>query len=301
MQVRALPFLNGVRAFEAAARHGSFKRAGEELNVTPAAISRMVRLLEERLGTSLFERTPNRLRMTAAGKAYQAGLTPIFDSLANLTAQVQAMSRAPVLTIGVGPTFATRWLIPRLASFQMIAPDVALRLATGGVAAPFADDWTCGIEQGSSHPAGLIAEPMIAASLTPVCAPALAGSLTRPADLHSGMLLRVAHAPGDWPAWFEAAGVRETKAQGPEFEFYGQALQAASDGLGVAIGIRPYIDDDIAQGRLVAPFAETVGDGKRWHLIYRPERRGEEAFEQFRSWILAAAAVADGDETAAKC
>ena len=116
--MRRLLFLNGIKAFEATARSGSFAAAGLELHVSPAAISRMVHLLEQRLGVALFERKANRLAMTAAGRAYQSGLTPIFDALASLTAQVTASSSVRVLTIGVGPTFAMRWLIPRLADFR---------------------------------------------------------------------------------------------------------------------------------------------------------------------------------------
>ena len=147
--LRRLPFLNGIKAFEAAARSGSFASAAQELNVTPAAISRMVRLLEDRLALPLFRRRPNGLALTPAGHAYQAGLTPIFDALANLTAQVTALANPRVLTVGVGPTFAIRWLIPRLASFQELEPDIDVRITTGGAAAPFADDWTCGIKLGS--------------------------------------------------------------------------------------------------------------------------------------------------------
>ena len=123
--MRKLPFLNGIRAFEAAARAEGFAKAATELHVTPAAISRMVQLLEQRLGVPLFERKANRLALTAAGRAYQGGLTQIFDQLANLTAQVTAMAGSRVLTVGVGPTFATRWLIPRLADFQRREPEIA--------------------------------------------------------------------------------------------------------------------------------------------------------------------------------
>src|ERR1700733_9853038 len=130
--MRRLLFLNGIKAFEAAARSGSFSGAGAELNVSAAAISRMVHLLEERLGVALFERKANRLSMTAAGRAYQSGLTPIFDALASLTAQVTAPAGVRVLTVGVGPTFAMRWLIPRLADFQKEAPDIEVRIPTGG-------------------------------------------------------------------------------------------------------------------------------------------------------------------------
>src|ERR1700693_1410016 len=143
--MRRLLFLHGIKAFEAAARTGSFAGAGSELNVSAAAISRMVHLLEQRLGVALFERKANRLGVTAAGRGYQSGLTPIFDALASLTAQVTATSGLRVLTIGVGPTFAMRWLIPRLADFRKHEPDIDVRITTGGAAAPLGDDLDCGV------------------------------------------------------------------------------------------------------------------------------------------------------------
>jgi LysR family glycine cleavage system transcriptional activator len=288
--MRRLLFLNGIKAFEAAARSGSFAGAGAELNVSAAAISRMVHLLEQRLGVALFERKANRLAMTAAGRAYQSGLTPIFDALASLTAQVTAPSSVRVLTVGVGPTFAMRWLIPRLADFRIDEPDIDVRITTGGAAAPFGDDWSCGIKLGDGEWPGLTAEPLFAADLLPVCAPRLAAQLKRPGDLRGPSLLRVAHASGDWPLWLKAAGVARMTARGPQFQFYGQALQAAVDGLGVAMGIRPYIDDDLAAGRLVAPFALTVPKGMRWYLVYRSFQTEQRDFAAFRRWIIRAAA-----------
>jgi LysR family glycine cleavage system transcriptional activator len=289
--VRRLLFLNGIKAFEAAARGGSFAAAGHELNVSAAAISRMVHLLEDRLGVALFERKANRLALTAAGRAYQSGLTPIFDALASLTAQVTAPASVRVLTIGVGPTFAMRWLIPRLADFSKEQPDIDVRITAGGVAAPFGEDWSCGIKLGDGNWPGLVAEPLFAADLLPVCAPKLAASLKRPGDLKPQNLIRVAHAAEDWPLWLKAAGASRITARGPEFQYYGQALQAASDGLGIAMGIRPYIDDDLAAGRLVAPFALSVPKGMRWYLVYRGFQTEQRDFAAFRRWIMQAASV----------
>jgi LysR family glycine cleavage system transcriptional activator len=288
--MRRLLFLNGIKAFEAAARTGSFSGAGTELNVSAAAVSRMVHLLEQRLGVALFERKANRLAMTEAGRAYQSGLTPIFDALASLTAQVTASAGVRVLTIGVGPTFAMRWLIPRLADFRREEPGIDVRITTGGAAAPFGDDWSCGITLGDGEWPGLAAEPLFAADLMPVCAPRLARELKRPSDLKGSSLLRVAHATEDWPSWLKAAGIARTSARGTEFQFYGQALQAAVDGLGIAMGIRPYIDDDLAAGRLVAPFALSVPKGMRWYLVYRGFQSEQRDFLAFRRWIIRAAA-----------
>jgi len=285
--MRRLPYLNGIRAFEASARAGSFAGAAKELNVTPAAISRMVRLLEQRLSLSLFVREANRLTLTPAGRSYQAGLTQIFDALANLTDQVKTRA-SPALTVGVGPTFAIRWLIPRLAEFGKIAPEVDVRITTGGVAAPFSDDWTCGIKLGAGDWTGLVAEPLFAADLTPVCAPPVAARIKSRGTLEGETLLRVAHAPDDWPRWLATAG-QALAAKGPVFEYYGHALQAATDGVGVALGIRPYIDDDLAAGRLIAPFALSVPKGERWYLVFRESRREEPGFLAFRRWISRAA------------
>lgn len=287
--MRKLPFLNGIRAFESAARAGSFAKAADELHVTPAAISRMVQLLEQRLGLALFERQANRLVLTAAGRTYQAGLTQLFDQLASLTAQVTALAGARALTVGVGPTFATRWLIPRLLDFQKREPEIEVRFATGGATVPYNDDWTCGIRLGDGHWPGFVSELLFAAELTPVCAPAMAKRLRAPDDLRNATLLRVNHAADDWPRWFKAAELSKLRARGPQFEYYGQAQQAAADGLGVAMGISPYVDDDLKAGRLVAPFAQSVSKGEQWYLVYREARRDEAAFAAFRAWLTRAA------------
>jgi LysR family glycine cleavage system transcriptional activator len=284
--MRRLPFLNGIRAFEAAARTGSFVNAGDELHISPAAVSRMVHLLEDRLGLKLFERKANRLEPTPAGRTYQAGLTQLFDGLANLTEQVTALAGARVLTVGVGPTFAIRWLIPRLADFQKREPDIDVRFATGGEALPFSEDWTCGIRLGDGRWPGLIADPLFPADLTPICSPALARKLRKPDDLRSMTLLRVTHAADDWPRWFKAVGITGIQPKGLKFDYYGHAQQAAADGVGVAIGVRPYIDDDLAAGRLVTPFAQSVPKDASWYLVYRAAREAEPAFAAFRAWIM---------------
>lgn len=284
--MRRLPSLNGLRAFEAAARHTSFTAAADELNVTQAAVSRMVRLLEDRLGFQLFERRPNGLALTAQGKALQPGLTSAFDAIAGITEQVAAMRSAPVLTLGVGPSFAVRWLIPRLASFYREHPDIDVRIATGGAINPFQDDWTCGIRLGDGDWPGYEAEPLFSADLFPVCAAKIAQRLERPSDLRKETLLQVAHSPGDWPLWLSAAGVKLAASRlGPRFDNYAMVLQAALDGLGVAVGLRPYVEDDIAAGRLVAPFALTVPKGRAWFLVYQSFRQEDPSFNAFREWL----------------
>ena len=163
-----------------------------------------------------------------------------------------------MLTVGVGPTFAMRWLIPRLADFQKTAPDIEVRFATGGAALPFNDDWTCGIRLGDGDWPGFDAEQLFAADLTPVCAPALAQAAEDAGRFEEATLLRVAHARGRMAALVQGGRLSKIRAKGPEFEYYGQALQAAADGVGVAMGISPYIDDDL-DGRPAGRAVRAVG------------------------------------------
>lgn len=288
--MRRLPSLNGLRAFEAAARLGGFAAAGQELAVTQAAVSRMVRLLEARLGFALFERHANRLTLTWQGRTMLPGLSSAFDAIAALAAQVGSLSAVPVLTVGVGPSFAMRWLIPRLADFHALHPEIEVRIATGGAINPIRDDWTCGILLGNGEWPGFEAQSLFSADLYPVCAPAIARHLKSPGDLRGQTLLQVAHAPEDWPLWLRAAGLKlRPEKRSPKLDTYALALQAAVDGVGVAIGLRPYVADDIAAGRLVAPFALTVPKGQAWYLICPPARRDDPSFLAFRAWLLAKA------------
>lgn len=292
--MQRLPSPNGLRAFEAAARLGSFAAAAAELNVTPGAVSRLVRLLEERLGFALFERRPNGLALTAQGAAYGPGLTQAFEAIARLTAEVSALRSEPVLTLAVGPTFAMRWLVPRLAGFQARHPGIEVRLVTvlgGSTGRPvLREDWTAVIRLGDGDWPDLATTPLFAPDLFPVCTPAVARGLERPADFASRVLLRVAHAPDDWRLWLAAAGAPEVDAgHGPMFDHYGLALQAALDGMGVAIGLGPYVVDDLAAGRLVAPFAVSVPKGRAWYLAHRPSAGEAPALAAFRDWLLEAA------------
>ena len=256
MPSRRLPSLNGLRAFEAAGRHGSFTAAAKELNVTQTAISRMVRLLEQRIGFALFRRHANTLELTAQGRAFLSGLTNSFDSIARLAEQVAAMRAGPVLTVGVGPTLAVNWLIPRLNGFYRKHPEVEVRMATGGATRPVRDDWTCTIRRDVSAWPGYIAEELFPSALVPVCTPGLAADLQQPSDLRRAPLIFVPHLSDDWRCWFEAAGLRAPVNPGAEvfFDNNAMAMQAVFDGVGIAAAQTLYVTGALEAGRLVAPF-----------------------------------------------
>ena len=284
---RRLPSLNGLRAFEAAGRHGSFTTAAQELNVTQTAVSRMVRLLEQRLGFALFRRHANALELTAQGQAFLSGLTDSFDSIARLTDQVAAMRAGPVLTVGVGPTLAVNWLIPRLTSFYRSHPDVEVRMATGGATRPVRDDWTCTLRRDTDAWPGYIAETLFPSALVPVCTPAIASRLRHPSDLRGATLIFVPHLPNEWPCWFEAAGLSLPLRPAGEvlFDNNAMAMQAVLDGVGIAVEQLAYVSDALAKGRLVAPFPIIARKREEWFLEYRPIRRDDPALLAFRDWL----------------
>lgn len=286
VDVRRLPSLNGLRAFEAAARLGSFTAGAAELNVTQAAVSRSVKLLEAELECSLFGRHANALTLTDKGRLLLPELTAALDMIATATQRVARVAPRPVLTVGVGPTFAMRWLIPRLGRFQMLHPDVEIHTTTGGAAAQLRSEWTCSVSLGRDPSPEVASMPLFSPDMSPVCSPRLARRLRAPKDLYQATLLDVGHAPGDWSSWLQKAHLDERKiGKRLVFEYYAFALQAALDGVGVAIGLHPYIVDDLAAGRLVMPFRLSVPKRQGWYLTYRSEATRMPAFVAFMDWI----------------
>lgn len=284
-----LPPLNGLRAFEAAARTGSYVAAGRELNVSPSAVSRLVRLLEERLGVRLFRRLPNALALSERGAAYLAEVTAAFARIGEATQRLTAGPRR-ALVVGAGPTLAMRWLIPRLTAFHAAEPEIDVRLSTAIAGAePMRPDWDAAIRLGDGAWPGFPAHFLFTADLFPVCAPDLAAGLKTMDDLKRVPILQAASAAGDWRLWTQAASVELDLGRAVQFDYPAFALQAALDGLGVAIARGPFVADDLAAGRLVRPFALSVPNGRGWYLIHRPEAADDAALAAFRTWVTEAA------------
>jgi DNA-binding transcriptional LysR family regulator len=285
------PPLNGLRAFEASARTGSFVAAAGELQVSPSAVSRLVKLLELRLGVALFERKPNGLELTERGRAYVAELTAAFGQIARATEHLKSASSRALL-IGAGPTLAMRWLIPRLPGFHAKHPDIDVRLSTAIAGAePMRRDWTAAIRAGDGAWPGLQSHFLFTADLFPVCAPGVAKALRKPVDLQKAPILQVTNAPEDWQLWLQAADVDLDLRHAQEFDYPAFALQAALDGLGVAMARAPFVVDDLAAGRLVRPFKLAVPKGKGWYLVHRPGTDADAALVAFRGWLCGIAVL----------
>jgi LysR family transcriptional regulator of beta-lactamase len=285
-----LPSLKGLRAVEAAIRLGSFTKAAEELNVTQTAISRLVREVELWLGHTLFERQANTLALSEAGRVFGPRLSDAFRELEGAVASLQRRPGGPSVTIAVGPTFAMRWLIPRLTGFQRAQPGIEVKVVTAiGDPTELRPDWTATIRLADGPGLGHAGRQLFTAALFPVAAPALAAQLKKPADLARQTLLEVEHSPQDWPRWLGAAGVDAGKLRRRlSFDYSAFALQAALDGLGIALARAPYVADDLAAGRLVKPFELTVEEERRgWYVIHRPGAEKEAPFSVFLEWLVA--------------
>lgn len=280
--------LNALRAFEAAARHLSFTRAGLELSVTQAAISHQVKALEQRLGVTLFRRTSRGLVLTDEGLALTPALTETFERLSRVIAQFETGRLKEVLTVSVVGTFAVGWLMERMSDFQALYPFVDLRLLTNNNKVDLAGeslDYAIRFGDGAWH--GVDSERIMAAPFAPLCAPRIAARLQTPADLAQHTLLR-SYRPQDWPAWLTRAGAEGVVARGPLFDSSWIMVQSAIRGDGIALAPIAMFERELQEERLVQPFPITVDGGAYW-LTRLITRTPTPAMNAFRDWILAAA------------
>lgn len=252
---RRLPPLNALKAFESAARQGSFRLAAETLHVTHGAISRQVQQLEEWLGVALFVRQGRRVALTAAGQTYLPTIQTAFDQIASATEKLVARAQGRRLRINVTPTLAMHWLLPRLTRFQLRYPGVELRLATSDATINNQSaDFDIAIRRGNDHWHGFVSHTFLTEHEMPVASPALLARqpLNQPQDLARHTLLHSETRPVAWERWLAAAGVPALQAAADQhFDHYYLALQAAIDGLGITLGPQPLIDELLASGKLV--------------------------------------------------
>lgn len=296
---RRLPPLNALRAFEAAARCGNFTRAAQELCVTQGAVSRHVATLEGWLKVQLFERGRHGIQLTPPGQAYFGTVRAALDQIDYGTRQLQASPDERCLRIKLPPTFAIRWLVPRLARFHALHPRIDVQITTSHQRADFArEEVDVSIHSEPSPPSGLGYRRLFGETLLPVCAPGLlerGPPLARPADLAQHVLLCSMNRPNDWPAWLAAAGATGIDGNsGLKFENAALAYQAATDQLGVMVALRAFVRDDLAAGRLVAPLALEVETQGAYYLAYRSGQPLPERVQAFEAWIVQEAEAMEG-------
>lgn len=291
---RQFPPLNPLRAFEASARHSSFTRAAEELCVTPSAVSHQVKTLEDYLGAALFVRDTKSLVLTAAGRAYLPSVQQAFSILADGTRQLQTLL-SPSLRIDVPPTFAAKWLIPRMDRFVRAYPEIDLKVSTlSGVPDFSRGEFDMAIRFGRGIYPGLHSEAFLSVEVFPVCSPALmagAHPLKTPEDLRHHTLLHDNSTYADssnphWSTWLRhvgAAGVDATR--GLSFSPTHLVINAAIDGLGVALTKNVWVEEDLAQGRLVRPFAAALPVEFSYYLVYPHERANDVRIATFVDWL----------------
>jgi LysR family glycine cleavage system transcriptional activator len=310
-----LPPLNALRVFEAAARHLSFKDAAAELHITQAAVSHQVKSLEEYLGIELFRREGRGVQLTEAARASLPRLREGFDALAAAVETIHERSAETELSITAPPVFAARWLMPRLAEFAKLAPDIEVRVVgssrmvdAGALdSAALVNDFdlrseTSGVQihLGAGDYPGFRADRLFSVSMALVASPELVRGdppLREPADLANHVLLHddaldlVAHGNA-WRKWLDAAGVadRVDGGHGPHFSTNMLSIEAASQKLGVALALRPMVDADLASGRLVEPFSIEVNPGSAYYLVCPEVIADRPAVAAFRAWLLGKAA-----------
>lgn len=291
-----LPSLNGLRAFEAAARHLSFTQAAAELNVTQTAISHQIKRLEQELGVPLFVRQNRALTLTPKATEYLPGVRAAFNDLKLATDRLLRREEDHVLTVSTLASLAAKWLLPRLSTFQEAHPGIDVRITTSTSLVDFQrDNVDAAIRYGRGQWQGVRADWLMADELFPVCSPSLLKGekpLKCPEDLREHVLLHTSNANSDdWRLWLTAAGLPTDLAKQPgiTFDLIFMTIQAAIDGIGVAMGRTSYVQDDIAKGRLVVPFKIALPADAGFYLVSPQARTDSPKLAAFRQWVVGSA------------
>jgi DNA-binding transcriptional LysR family regulator len=299
-----LPPLDQLEAFEAAARHLSFTRAGDELALTQSAISRQIRLLEDHLGVVLFRRLHRALELTDDGKTLERAVVEALGQLHRVNAELKRSDRVKPVVVATTPGFAGLWLIPRIPGFSAARPDVDVRISAANALSNLERD---GIDVAIRYlpidGVGSTAVRLFGDVVFPVCSPRLlrdpARPLAQPDDLRHHVLLFSepdgSHQLQDWPMWLHAmklAGLRPASVL--HFSSYDQLIHAAIDGHGVALGRSPLIDRLLKQKKLVTPFRREVASARSYYMLQTAAAAAKPEVAQFAAWLVAEAKLSDG-------
>lgn len=293
-----LPPLPAVRAFEAAARHGGFQSAGDELHVSAGAIAHQVKQLEAWLGVSLFQRLARGVVLTPAGRQYAEALRPLLNGLAEASEAVKHLGDERVVTVTSVPSLVARWLMPRLGRLREQHPEIDMRVLASLHPVDFVREGVdVAIRLGRGPYPGLKADLLMEEWFSAVCSPAFlaaAPELRAPADLlrypllHDELEMRIPEEVS-WARWLQAFGIAYAGPARPSFSHTYLTLEAAANGQGIAVAAEPFIEEDLRSGRLVRVFPQRVLGPYRFHLLRLPEAETRPAVKAFCEWIKAEA------------
>lgn len=284
-----LPSLNALKAFDAAARHLSFTRAAQELNVTQGAVSRQIRLLEDQLNVILFHRQHKRLKLSDQGRVLMSPLADAFKLIADGVSKLSGQQQD--FNLKVHPTFAIRWLIPKLHLFQTRYPDIQIRLTTSSLNVDFQrENFDAGITHLGKENPHIIRDKIMTEKLIPVCSPKLFARgrvIKQPQDLQYYTLLHNNPDQKEWQDWAAQMGVSDLPTErGQIFEVDDAALQAATAGLGVALGDLFLIKDELNAGRLIAPLGFTPMKTGNYYFVRPHTTVNTENITAFGEWLV---------------
>jgi len=289
--IKRLPALNALRTFDMVARTGSLTAAAASLHVTPSAVSHQIKRLEDDLGVSLLDRSPRHVALTPEGSAYWQEVRAAFDQLTAATEGLRRRARNNVVTVTMPPVFAIRWLVRRLPDFHQQFPDIEVRISTSYRVVDLAHgDCDLAIRWTDHMPASRLATYLMGDRVQPVCSPSYPFSAPgdRLFDLTTVRLIYMGYGTDDWHVWAAIHAMRlPPSSQGLHFNDPGGALQAATDGLGVALGPRALVDDDLATGRLVTAHPTVIKLSGGYYLVRPPRQPGTEAATAFAEWVTA--------------
>lgn len=288
---RRLPPLNSLRLFEAAARLLSFKNAAEELLLTPSGVSHGIQNLEDWLGMPLFLRTARGLVLSDSGKDFYPIVTQALDMLSQGSARIMSRSGQGVLSVSAAPTFAARWLLPRLQSFRDLHPEVRIVIDTSQERTELSEvgaDLAIRLGRGSWQ--GIVSDLILREELVPVCTPSLAAKIDAATEIEENLLIHVPTTSVDWETWAKLTGrPQPDPTRGLQFDTLHMAFEAACQGLGVALGRKPLVDPELASGRLVEIWERPIPSETAYWLVSAEASYDDPRIAAFRTWIKAEA------------
>ncbi len=301
MKINRFPPLKALRAFESAARHLSFSKAAEELFVTPGAISQQIKLLESFLGMALFKRMHRRILLTDAGQSLLPGLQDGFDRMADALSEVKSMDQNQPVTISSAPSFASKWLVPRLTQLREQHPEIDIRIDTSMEVVDLnRSDVDIGIRFGAGKYPGMQVDLLLCEKVFPVCSPNIITKerpLKQPADLKGHHLMHFATNDvdlgagwPDWNMWLMAAGISDIDTRhGMIFNQQQLLIEAALNSQGIALVGSVSVDDDLSSGRLIKPFDLTFELEFSYYFVTTPTKAKLPDIMAVREWMFAQA------------